>query len=180
VRIRQVKPAFWTDSRLALLPAATRLFYIGLWNIADDTGWLRWEVPTIGAELYGYEPRMARERRVAAMGDALEQAGRITRYPCGHALIPTLTEHQRMSAATKRVKTVEKEHERCSADARGSQRTSAAPRPVGNVSPSGTDGVNGTVTDLGAPARAGEPAGPRAAATEFEEKVPRLVALGDA
>jgi hypothetical protein len=41
VRIRQVKPAFWADSRLAELPERTRLFYIGLWMIADDAGWLR-------------------------------------------------------------------------------------------------------------------------------------------
>lgn len=37
-RIRTVKPEFWTDSTLIALPIHTRLFYIGMWNFADDYG----------------------------------------------------------------------------------------------------------------------------------------------
>lgn len=37
-RIRSIKPEFWTDGRMVKLPMAVRLFYIGLWNFADDWG----------------------------------------------------------------------------------------------------------------------------------------------
>lgn len=37
-RIRTVKPEFWTDDKIVLLPFETRLFFIGLWNFADDDG----------------------------------------------------------------------------------------------------------------------------------------------
>lgn len=37
-RIRSVKPEFWTDGDMLKLSRDTRLFYIGLWNFADDNG----------------------------------------------------------------------------------------------------------------------------------------------
>lgn len=128
MRIRQVKPAFWTDSRVADLPPAARLFYIGLWMVADDAGWLRWDVAQLGAELFSFDARGEREANVSEWGDLLEVAGRIVRHACGHAHIPTLADHQRMAAATKRVTAVEREHQACPADSRGNPRTSAAPR----------------------------------------------------
>lgn len=39
-RIRTIKPEFWTDSRIVQLPFEARLFYIGLWNYADDDGYV--------------------------------------------------------------------------------------------------------------------------------------------
>lgn len=39
-RMRTVKPEFWTDSRMVALPMEARLFFIGLWNFADDAGLL--------------------------------------------------------------------------------------------------------------------------------------------
>ncbi len=168
MRIRQVKPAFWTDVRIASLSAPIRLFYIGLWMVADDAGWFRWDGPQLGAELYSFEGRAKRERNVEQWGSILEDVGRIKRLPCGHSYIPTMTEHQRMSAATKRVKTYEREHEKCvAASFRGQQRTSADPHPVGNVSPSGTEPDGGNVSDLGAGARRSAP-GP----SELRTKAP--------
>ncbi|SDR17248.1 hypothetical protein [Paraburkholderia tuberum] len=40
-RIRTIKPDFWTDDKLVELDFATRLFFIGTWNHADDNGNLR-------------------------------------------------------------------------------------------------------------------------------------------
>lgn len=40
MRIRTVKPEFWTDSKIVQLPIEARLFFIGLWNEADDYGWI--------------------------------------------------------------------------------------------------------------------------------------------
>lgn len=37
-RIRSIKPEFWTDATMVALPFEARLFFIGLWNFADDSG----------------------------------------------------------------------------------------------------------------------------------------------
>lgn len=37
-RIRSIKPEFWTDEKVVSLPPLARLFFIGLWNFADDEG----------------------------------------------------------------------------------------------------------------------------------------------
>ena len=112
MRIRQVKPAFWSDPIIGDLAIPARLTYIGLWGLADDAGWLRLDVPAIAAELYCFEPRARREKDVAAHLAALQAARRIVAEPdCRHASIPTLTNHQRFAAITKRVFTFRNEHE---------------------------------------------------------------------
>jgi uncharacterized phage protein (TIGR02220 family) len=37
-RIRSIKPDFWTDEKIVELPYEVRLFFIGSWNFADDSG----------------------------------------------------------------------------------------------------------------------------------------------
>jgi hypothetical protein len=37
-RIRTIKPLFWTDEKIVELSMPARLFFIGLWNFADDNG----------------------------------------------------------------------------------------------------------------------------------------------
>ena len=37
-RIRTIKPDFWTDEKIVELPIPARLFFIGMWNFADDFG----------------------------------------------------------------------------------------------------------------------------------------------
>jgi hypothetical protein len=113
MRIRQVKPSFFKDARMAELPAPVRLTYIGLWMLADDAGYYRWDVAEAGLELYGYESRTKRERDVAKHLEALVKAGRVTDLGCGHVLIPTLTDHQRFGGPTKRVTTYQREHADC-------------------------------------------------------------------
>lgn len=135
MRIRQVKPEFWADAKLAELPERTRLFYIGLWGIADDAGWLRWDPVEAARELYGFESRKFRERRVVDMFGQLSDAGRVIAYPCGHVFIPKLTQHQHLAGSTRQVKTTEREHSRCAppdpADARGAPPSPALVR-LGN------------------------------------------------
>lgn len=176
MRIRQVKPAFWTDVRIASLPAPVRLFYIGLWMQADDAGWFRWDVPQIATELYGFESRARRERNVANFGDALEAAKRLTRLDCGHAVIPTLPGHQRLSGATKQVRTIANEHDRdCS------RRSPQLPADA-RTSPPGTvrkgNGIGTEQERLGTVAGARALEGAPPAESEFQAKVPRLAALG--
>jgi hypothetical protein len=39
-RIRTIKPMFWTDESLVKLPFEYRLLFIGIWNHADDDGFI--------------------------------------------------------------------------------------------------------------------------------------------
>lgn len=97
MRIRQVRPEFFADGRVSKLPVDTRLTYIGLWCIADDAGWLPWDVADIGAQLYPYESVRVRERRLTIAGANLVSIGRLIvdeKCHCGH--IPTLPDHQRI------------------------------------------------------------------------------------
>jgi hypothetical protein len=40
MRIRTIKPEFWTDSKMVSLPRDARLLFVGLWNASDDHGWM--------------------------------------------------------------------------------------------------------------------------------------------
>lgn len=151
MRIRQVKPAFWADARLAEVPETTRLFYIGLWMIADDVGWFRWNAIEVARDLYAYEPRAEREGRVAAMFAQLVEIERLVVHECGHVEIPTFTTHQRLSGLTKQVQTVYKEHKsRCiPADPRDSPQVPADPRHGIGTGKEQEKGRNGKGTGTG-------------------------------
>lgn len=112
MRIRQIKPAFWSDGRIAELPESTRLFYVGLWMIADDAGWFRWDPVEVSRDLYGYESRTRRERRTATMFDQLVSIRRIVLHDCGHAEVPKLGSHQHLAGVAKQVRTALNEHMR--------------------------------------------------------------------
>ncbi len=110
MRIRQVKPDYWRDELVASLPDSVSRFYIGMWQVADDAGWLNWNVPEIALDLYGYQPRTRRERWVRERGEALAKIGRLHFHECGHAFLPTLTKHQRLGG--RPVHTVHDAHAR--------------------------------------------------------------------
>lgn len=95
MRIRQIKPAFWVDKTMASLPFRTRLVYIGLWQMADDAGWLLWDVEQAGAELLPFVSAGVRERWLAEDMERLKATGRVVAHDCGHVEIPTLPDHQR-------------------------------------------------------------------------------------
>ena len=96
MRIRQVRPEFFTDSVVSRLTPAVRLTYIGLWCIADDAGWLVWDVEQVAAQLYPYESVRVRTRRVEEAGAALVNAGRVSLPGCGCAFIAKLSTHQKI------------------------------------------------------------------------------------
>lgn len=171
MRIRQVKPEFFKDARLAALSPAVRLFYIGLWMVADDAGWFRVEIPELGIDLFGYEARASRERAVTRHLSALSDAGRIVVYDCGHAVIPRFVTHQRLAGETKRVHTIKREHESC-------PHIPASPR-VSPQSPDTVRNVGGNVVGLVSSRSVDPPTAPSGVGgSEFQEKVPRSVALG--
>lgn len=173
-RIRQIKPSFFKDPDMAALPVAVRLFYIGLWCLADDSGYYHWDVADVGVELYGFEPRARRERAAQSSLDTLVDAGRVVVEGCGiHVRIPKFTEHQRFAGPTKRVTTFEREHLKCSspqvpANPRGSPPIPADPRTgIGTVEVEerNVSSGNGTASPL-----APDGAAPREGETESEFK----------
>lgn len=136
MRIRQIKPSYWSDSALQLhLDAATREFYVGLWMLADDAGWLDWDVPAIGKELYGFQPVHRREKAIERMAEAL--AALDARHPhliildCGHAQVPKIVAHQRFGG--RPVYSVRDVHARDCSRLRDDARDCAPlPHTVGN------------------------------------------------
>jgi hypothetical protein len=95
MRIRQVRPEFFTDPVVSSLSPATRLTYIGLWCVADDAGWLRFDVAHVGALLFPFMPVAKRQKAVATAGSDLVTARRLVLYDCGCGHIPTMPKHQR-------------------------------------------------------------------------------------
>jgi hypothetical protein len=134
MRIRQVRPEFFSDPVVGRLTTEARLIYIGLWCIADDAGWLEWDLPQIAAMLSPYQSVPVRERMTTRATDALVAAERIELFSCGCALIPRLADHQKIGG--NKSFTVRDRHE---------SRHSRTSTPVGRV------GSNGSYV---APARA--------------------------
>ena len=54
-RNRMIKPEFWEDEDLAKLDFQTRLFYISLWNFADDEGYIKTNPEWLKAKCFPYD-----------------------------------------------------------------------------------------------------------------------------
>jgi len=91
-----VRPEFFTDAIVSRLTPDVRLTYIGLWCVADDAGWMTFDVPQIAAQLYPYESVRVREKRVRRAAEALVASGRVVMHDCGCAHIPKLSDHQKI------------------------------------------------------------------------------------
>jgi hypothetical protein len=114
MRIRQIKPDYWRDSRLHNtrgITADVREFYVGLWGVADDAGFLRWDVSEIAAELYRYRTVITRERQVNTWSGRLVEIGRVVLMDCEHAYLPNLTKHQKIGG--NRSEHIWRQHQRC-------------------------------------------------------------------
>lgn len=79
------------------LPYPCRLFYIGLWNVADDAGYMEWDQEAIGAVLLPYEQPGRRVRLIGDWAEQLVKAQRLVVLDCGCAVVPTLPRHQRIT-----------------------------------------------------------------------------------
>jgi len=55
-RIRTIKPEFWTDKKIIRLSRDARLFFIGLWNFADDNGVLEADPLQLKAWIFPVDP----------------------------------------------------------------------------------------------------------------------------
>lgn len=170
MRGRYLMREYWADSDLFLrLSAEEREFYIGLWMLADDDGWLPRDVPGIGAAVYQYLDRVPREALVTENLTRLARMGKVKSFRCCIHL-PSVTRYPRAGKKSTahhqdhrmHSKGFDANHKRLSNGFEGIQ-TDLNPSPVPSSS----------LPDV-APANAPDGAG----ASEFQEKVPRLVALG--
>lgn len=51
-RIRTIKPEYWTDGDMLRVSRDARLFYIGLWNFADDNGVIEGDPMSLKARVF--------------------------------------------------------------------------------------------------------------------------------
>jgi hypothetical protein len=103
VRSRLIRASWWTDGDLHLrLTAEQREFWIGLWMLADDEGYLEWDPARVGAELYPYKSVGWRRRLpdwLATLGP-----GHARLLECGrHVFIPNLARYQTVPRPTTNV-----------------------------------------------------------------------------
>jgi len=94
MRVRMIRPAYWTDADLhTRLSADVREFYIGLWMEADDAGYIDWDPVRLGADLYPYRGLAWRTRTIPKWVEAL--GSHVVLLPCGkHLVVPNLEKHQ--------------------------------------------------------------------------------------
>lgn len=97
MRVRLIRPAYWTDADLhTRLSADCREFYIGLWMEADDAGFVAWDIDRIGADLYPYRSPSSRRARLCRWLEELSVNGHARLLECGaHVLVPNLTKYQK-------------------------------------------------------------------------------------
>lgn len=95
-RIRSLKPEFWTDMRLARLPAMSRLVFLCLISMADDEGRIEGDAETVWH--FGF-PRESVEDVTSALRTLVE-CSRIVLYRGDDGVpvvaIPTFRRHQRV------------------------------------------------------------------------------------
>ncbi|HEX6682130.1 MAG TPA: hypothetical protein VF062_05020 [Candidatus Limnocylindrales bacterium] len=105
MRIRSIRPEFWTSEDVAAMDWPTRLVYIGLWSYVDDNGVGRDDARLITAALFALDEDFRESyRRVTGALSHLSEHSQITRYlvdgkPYLH--ISAWSKHQRIEKASK-------------------------------------------------------------------------------
>lgn len=93
MKIRSVKPEFFTDPTMAKLSAHARLLYIGLWCYVDDEGRGEWLPKAIDGALFPHEAV-----DINALLAQLVRTARIVRYSDGNReffYLPTFERYQK-------------------------------------------------------------------------------------
>jgi hypothetical protein len=81
MRIRSIKPEFWTSEDIAALDWPTRLLFVGLWSYVDDSGVGRDSDKLIKAALFPLEEDPRETLATVSRGlQNLSEGGQITRY----------------------------------------------------------------------------------------------------
>lgn len=101
MRIRTIKPEFWTSLTVTSLPLRTRLTFIGIWNYSDDEGRSLDEPRLLKAAVWPLDDDIT-HLEVDEDLDRLAAAGLIDRYQAGGRLVLQVrawAEHQRVDHA---------------------------------------------------------------------------------
>lgn len=105
MRIRSIKPEFWSSDDIAALPWDTRLLFIGLWSYVADSGVGRDNAKLIAADLFPLEEDPLVTLATVSRGlSTLSEAGLITRYRVGNKRYLHVTEwaaHQKIDKPTR-------------------------------------------------------------------------------
>ncbi|MFF8716200.1 HNH endonuclease [Streptomyces sp. NPDC015184] len=104
-RIRTVKPEFWEDELLGVMPRDARLLFVATFNMADDEGILRWTPAYIKAQAFMYDDDLT-IGDVGKLMQCLTDAGLIFPYIGGvarqqMALVVNFRKHQRINRPQK-------------------------------------------------------------------------------
>ncbi|WP_075737497.1 HNH endonuclease [Streptomyces acidiscabies] len=104
-RIRTVKPEFWEDELLGVMPRDARLLFIATFNMADDEGILRWTPAYIKAQAFMYDDDLTL-KDVSALMQRLADAGLVFPYIGGAAkqqmaVVVNFRKHQRINRPQK-------------------------------------------------------------------------------
>ena len=105
MRIRSIKPEFWTSEDVAALDWPTRLLFIGLWSYVDDNGVGRDNPKLIKADLFPLEDDPRETLATVSRGlQTLCDGGQITRYTVAgkpYLYINSWEAHQRIDRPNK-------------------------------------------------------------------------------
>ena len=87
MRIRTIKPEFWSSPDMADLPFFDRLLFIGLWSIADDWGRLQADPRYIRGELFSLDTPVDRDGVQEPNSDPAKLPAGSAQYSAGSASI---------------------------------------------------------------------------------------------
>lgn len=104
-RIRTVKPEFWEDELLGVMPRDARLLFIATFNMADDEGILRWTPAYIKAQAFMYDDDLSL-KDVDQLMRCLTDTGLLFPYVGGvakqqMAVVVNFRKHQRINRPQK-------------------------------------------------------------------------------
>ena len=98
MRIRTIKPSFWSSATMATVSRDARLVFIGLWNIADDEGRLLGGAKGLAGALFEHDDDVD-SRQMSAWLDELEGRRLIERYSVkgtAYICVSGFGEHQKI------------------------------------------------------------------------------------
>lgn len=92
-RIRTIKPEFWIDEKVVDLSFPARLLFVGMWNFADDQGFVDYKPRRIKMQIFP-----ADEVDIQSLINELLTAGRVVAHiaPIGPVLRIVNWQHQRV------------------------------------------------------------------------------------
>jgi hypothetical protein len=93
-RIRCIKPEFFFSESLKQCSRDARLFFIGLWTLADREGRLQWSAGKVKAQVFPYDDDI----KIHELAEELVRVGCLTIYEVdakAYAWIPEFKKHQR-------------------------------------------------------------------------------------